>query len=186
MITAMGYFLYAKQQMLDERLTVIKPAQNFQLVNLQDQTIQLNDYQGKVKLIYFFFSSCPDVCLPSNFFLSKVQNELKEKGIFGDKSVMMSITVDPTRDTSEVLKKYASRFQADQKGWMFLRGEESQIKQTAEQLGVMVVKQKDGNFVHSNVILLVDQDGNLRNYYNASDENLTASYIVKDVMTILK
>ena len=69
---------------------------------------------------------------------------------------------------------------------MFLRGEEAKIHKLAEDFGIMVIKEKDGNFSHSNAILLVDPKGKLRNYYDASNPELDADHIVKDVWPFLK
>jgi protein SCO1/2 len=186
MVVVFMYQSTLQQRNIDERLSIIKKAPEFQLTNIQSQTVKMSELDGKVRLVYFFFSSCPDVCLPTTFFLSKIQDELQKQGLFGEDAMILSITVDPDRDTPEVLQAYADRFQADPSGWMFLRGNENETKELAEQYGVMAVKQKDGNFVHSNSILIVDQQGNVRNYYNASDETLEPSYIVKDVVTLSK
>ncbi len=186
MVAVFMYQSTLQQRNIDERLSIIKKAPEFQLTNIQSQTVKMSELDGKVRLVYFFFSSCPDVCLPTTFFLSKIQDELQKQGLFGEDAMILSITVDPDRDKPEVLQKYADRFQADPSGWMFLRGNENETKELAEQYGVMAVKQKDGNFAHSNSILIVDQQGNVRNYYNASDETLEPSYIVKDVVTLSK
>ncbi len=185
-ILSSAYRLWFQTPTLDERLLVIKKAPDFQLTNIQGETVEMKDFTGKVRLVYFFFSSCPDVCLPTSFFLSKVQDSLQEKRLLGDDAVILSITVDPTRDTPQVLQAYAEQFQADPKSWMFLRGDEDFVKKLAEEYGIMVIKQPDGNFSHSNSIMLVDREGNLRNYYNASDEKLVPSYIVNDIQTIAK
>ncbi len=71
-------------------------------------------------------------------------------------------------------------------GWTFLRGEEAKIHKLAEDFGIMVIKEKDGNFSHSNAILLVDPKGKLRNYYDASNPELDVDHIVKDVVTLSK
>ncbi len=181
-----AYRLFIQTPTLDERLTVIKKAPDFELTNNQGETVNMNELNGKVRLIYFFFSSCQDVCLPTSFFLSKVQDSLLDKGLQGEDAVILSITIDPTRDTPEVLQAYADQFQADSASWMFLRGSEDQVKQLAEEYGIMVIKQQDGEFTHTNSILLVDREGNLRNYYNASDEDLVPAYIVKDIQTMAK
>lgn len=185
-IGVVGYRLWIEPTSIDERLTVIKKAPDFELTNIQEKTVKMNELDGKVRLVYFFYSSCPDVCLPTTFFLSKVQNALQEKGVFGDKSMILSISVDPTRDRMEVLRKYAAQFQADANGWMFLLGDEEKVKKLAEEYGIMIIKDKDGNFTHSNSILLIDREGNLRNYYDASNEKLTPEYIVNDIVKLSK
>jgi protein SCO1/2 len=165
---------------------VIKKAPDFQLENLEGKKVSLGDTGGKARLMYFFYSTCPDVCLPTTFMLSKVQDELKKEGYFGDKTALLSVTFDPVRDTPPVLKKFADTYHADQNGWSFLRGDEAQIQKIAEQFGVMVIKDAKGNFSHSNAILLIDKQGNIRNYYDASDVDLKIADMVKDLIRITK
>ncbi|WNR45613.1 SCO family protein [Paenibacillus roseipurpureus] len=172
----------------DERLTAMKAAPAFQLQDLDGKTVTSESMDGKVRLVYFFYSYCPDVCLPTSFLLSQVQDELKKKDLLGAKAEIISITVDPVRDTAQVLKDFGNRFESKPipGGWTFLRGEEAKIHKLAEDFGIMVIKEKDGNFSHSNAILLVDKKGQLRNYYDASRPELDAAHIVKDVVTLSK
>ncbi|UJF32299.1 SCO family protein [Paenibacillus hexagrammi] len=166
----------------------MKAAPDFQLTDLDGKTVSSKDLNGKVRLVYFFYSFCPDVCLPTSFLLSQVQESLKDKGLLGDKAQILSITVDPTRDTPEVLKEFGNRFESKPVpgGWTFLRGNEADTMKLAEDFGIMVIKEKNGDFSHSNAILLVDKKGMLRNYYDAGNPELDADHIVKDVITLSK
>lgn len=167
-------------------LEKIKAAPEFSLQDLSGASVTKEATNGKVRLFYFFYSMCPDVCQPTSFLLSKVQDELKKDKLLGDQAQIMSVTIDPTRDTVEQLKKFNAPFNVDPNGWKFLRGDEKVSLDLAEKFGVTVVKDKDGNITHSNVILLVDKKGDLRTYYNASDVNLTEQTIAKDVKTLAK
>jgi len=189
MIASFAYKLwFAGSGADDERLKAMKAAPAFQLQDLDGKTVSSKDLDGKVRLVYFFYSFCPDVCMPTSFLLSQVQDSLKQKGLLGDKAEIVSITIDPTRDTPEVLKKFGDQFESKPiaGGWTFLRGDEEKTKQLAEDFGIMVIKEKDGNFSHSNAILLVDPKGMLRNYYDAGNPELDADHIVKDVVTLSK
>lgn len=188
MIASFAYKLLSNGGKPDERLTAMKAAPSFNLKDLDGKTVTSQDMNGKVQLVYFYYSFCPDVCLPTSYILSQVQDELKKKDLLGTKAQILSITVDPTRDTPEVLKAFGNRFESKPipGGWTFLRGEESQVAKLAEDFGIMVIKEKDGNFSHSNAILLVDPKGQLRNYYDASNPELTVDHIVKDVVTLSK
>lgn len=188
MIASFAYKLWANGSGPDERLTAMKAAPEFQLQDLDGKTVTSESMNGKVRLVYFFYSYCPDVCLPTSFLLSQVQDELKKKDLLGNKAEIISITVDPVRDTAEVLKAFGNRFESKPipGGWTFLRGEEAKVHKLAEDFGIMVIKEKDGNFSHSNAILLVDPKGQLRNYYDGSNPELDADHIVKDVVTLSK
>jgi len=166
---------------------VIKAAPDFKLDNIDGKQVSLADLSGKAKLVYFYYSSCPDVCSPTTYTISKIQDTLVKKGGFGDKTAIVSITFDPTKDTPERLKEFSGRFNADPKGWYFLRGEEAATAELAQKFGVMVIKDKGGEtFTHSNLILLVDKKGDLRTYYNGSDPDLDVEKIAKDMITLSK
>jgi protein SCO1/2 len=189
MIASFGYKLWfadgAASQ--DDHLKPGKQAPDFQLLNWDEKQVASKDMDGKVRLVYFFYSNCPDVCLPTSFTLSKVQDELKAKGLLGSKADILSITIDPKRDTPAVLKEFGSRFHADTNAWKFLSaGDEKQATDLAEKFGVMVVRDKDGNLSHSNPIIIIDPKGVIRSYYDPSDPMIDANYIVKDVIALSK
>lgn len=163
-----------------------KPGTDFTLQNLDGRNVTLKDTDGKARLVYFYFASCPDVCPLTTHLLSKVQDRLKEKDAFGTKTAILSITFDPVRDTTDALKEYASRFHADLSGWYFLRGEEQYSLDLARKWEIGVQKQPNGDFAHTNVIFLVDKKGQIRHYYNANDLELTEDTIVKDLLALAK
>jgi protein SCO1/2 len=181
MIGTLGYMV-VKGNNPASKLEVMKQAPDFKLTNIDGKSISLAELSGRSKLIYFFYSTCPDVCQPTTYTLSKVQDALVKKGVFGDKTAMASITFDPTKDTTEQLQKFSQSFHADPKGWYFLRGEEAAVIDLAQKYGVMVIKDKDGLFTHNNVILLVDKKGDLRTYYNGSDPDLNVDKIAEDMI----
>ncbi|AFC28031.1 electron transporter SCO1/SenC [Paenibacillus mucilaginosus 3016] len=184
LIGTLGYMLWQGNQ---KQIDVIKPAADFKLENVDGQEVTLSGTQGKARLVYFFFSTCPDVCPPTTYNLSKVQNVLKEKGVFGTKTALMSISFDPTNDTRERLKEFGDRFQADYSGWYFLRGDEKYVIDLAKQYEVLVVKNpKDGSFTHSNLWLLVDAKGQIRTYYKGDAEDLDIEQVAKDLIQISK
>lgn len=168
------------------RLPVIKKAADFSLEGADGKTFGLNDAAGKVRLVYFFWSSCPDVCQPTTFELSKVQQELKVKGLLGTDAVLFSISFDPERDTVEKLKQYSARFEADPDGWKFLRGDEKTVIDLARQYAVSVVKGNDGTFMHTNSVALVDREGNIRKYFVATDGTLNYRQVVQEVEKLAK
>jgi protein SCO1/2 len=169
-----------------EHLKSMKPVPELQLEDLQGKPVTNADFDGKVRLVYFYFSSCPDVCPPTTYSLSQVQEALKEKGYFGDKAQIVSITVDPDIDTPPVLQEFGSRYGVDPVGWKFLRGTEAKSRELAEKYGIMVIEDKAGNISHSNAIMIVDPKGNIRSWYDPSDPALTTEFIVKDVIALSK
>lgn len=184
LIATFSYMLFKGPE---ETIGVLKKAPEFKLENLDGKQIALADTAGKAKLIYFYFSTCPDVCIPTTYTLSKIQAALIEKGAFPDKTALMSITFDPDRDTPERLKEFSQRYNADYRGWYFLRGNQDEVIKLASDFGVMVVKDPGGEtYTHSNLFLLVDGKGDLRTYYSGHDENLDVEKVAEDLIRISK
>lgn len=164
-----------------------KKAPDFSMQNVDGSTVTLADTNGKVRLFYFYFTNCPDVCPPTTYRLSEVQKLLQDKGMFGTDASIVSISFDPERDTLEEIKKWSEKYNADYSGWYFLRGKEEDVAKMMPEFGSSVFKDEDGNFTHLNVITLVDQDGNVRKYYNANDlETASPENIAKDVARLVK
>jgi protein SCO1/2 len=165
---------------------IIKKAADFQLSGIDNEQVSLQSTKGKARLIYFFYTSCPDVCYPTSVFLSKVQDILVGKGDFTKQAEIFSITFDPNRDTVDKLKTFASQYHPDYSGWKFLRGTEEEVKALAYSYGAAVVKDNKGNFVtHTNTIALIDKKGNLRHSYNANDIELTPQLIAADMLKLI-
>ena len=123
--------------------------------------VALEDYRGKVVLIYFGYTFCPDVCPTSLSLMAQALASLEPaerervQGIF--------ISVDPERDTLDVLKEYAPFFHPSIIG---ITGSAEQIAAVAQQYGASYMKQKpnaDGLYVvdHSSITYVVDTQGRL-------------------------
>jgi protein SCO1 len=165
-----------------ESLPILWEAADFELEGTAGETVTLSEHSDKVRLVYFFFSHCPDICIPTTAMLSKVQDELQDRGVFGTETMLYSISFDPDRDTRERLKSFSEGYQADSSGWKFLRGTEQAIKDLAQQYKISVIKDSTGNFLHQNIFSLVDKDGNVRKLYNAGDPEVVASgTLIKEI-----
>jgi protein SCO1/2 len=84
---------------------------------------------------------------------------------FGSKVYFLSITVDPERDTTEVLKRYAEAYKANLAGWAFLTGAPAEIRDIAKRYGIYYKKTPRGDVDHTFLTSLVDQNGTLRVQY---------------------
>nr|WP_102716247.1 SCO family protein [Paenibacillus castaneae] len=178
----MGIYLFITYGMQPKQtLPILKAAPDFQMTDINGEQVSLKSTNGKARIVYFYFANCPDVCPPTTFLLSQVQDKLADSGKLGTKAELISITFDPERDTPEVIRNFASRLDADFNGWHFLRGDEAETNKLAGEFGAPVIKNEDGTFMHMNVITLVDKDGQIRKWINGSDENLTADQIVDEL-----
>ena len=186
----MGYYILMQQNKGDE-LPAQGQGAEFSYLDSDGNTVTLSGTNGKARLLYFFFATCPDVCPPTTALMSKVQDELKEDGVFGSEVEFLSVTIDPTHDTPEVLKDYAERFDTDPNGWKFLRGDEKETAELAEKYQILVTKDDKGNFGHMNLIVLLDKEGQIRDWISANDyfdegeNNLSPSDMAKKIKSVL-
>jgi protein SCO1 len=146
-----------------ERLSTIGPAPAFTLTAQDGLRLSLNELRGKVVVITFIYTSCADACPLLTAKMAGLQDELGKA--FGPKVFFISITVDPERDTPEVLTRYAQAQGADLSGWAFLTGTSEEIRAVARRYGIYSKKQAADDVDHTFLTSLVDQRGTLRVQY---------------------
>jgi protein SCO1/2 len=147
----------------EQRLPTIGPAPGFALTSQDGARVTLADFRGKAVAVTFIFTSCTDTCPLLTHKMALVQDELGPD--FGTKIAFISITVDPERDTPEVLKEYAEAFEANLAGWAFLTGTSSAIREVTRRYGVYASKTAGGEVDHTFLTSLVDPEGDLRVQY---------------------
>ena len=162
-----------------QTLPVYNRLPEFSLVECNGMPMGLNDLRGKVWIADFFFTTCPGPCPRMSARMAELQ-----KALSGQEAVrLVSITVDPANDTSQILTQYAQRFQARKDRWFFLTGEKSSIHHLARD-GFLVGGVEDV-MLHTTRFMLVDQQGQLRGYYDSGDED-SLKQLLADVRTLLK
>jgi protein SCO1/2 len=147
----------------DQRLPTIGPAPDFTLTSQDGARLGLKDLRGKVVAVTFVYAGCADTCPLLTAKLAALSNRLGAD--VGRRVHFLAITVDPERDTPEVLKHYARRHGADGAGWAFLTGSAAQIREVARRYGVYARKTGRGDVDHTFLTSLVDQRGVLRVQY---------------------
>lgn len=181
------YLLISNFAPQKESLPVLQAAPDFSLSDIDGKEVSLESTNGKARIVYFYFANCPDVCPPTTFLLSEVQDLLNKEGMLGTEAELISITFDPVRDTPEVIRAFAKRNFAEFTGWNFLRGEEAATIQLAEDFGVGVRKDEvNQSYIHFNVITIVDKEGQIRKWINGSDEELQPEQIVAYLKQLAK
>ena len=128
----------------------------FQLTDQDGNTVTDQTYQGKLKLIYFGFTFCPDACPTA---LGVMSAALDKLDVAGERVVPMLITVDPERDTPPVLKDYVSNFHPRMVG---LTGTPEQIAQVAKAYRVYYQKipgATAGEYQMDHMLLIYLMDG---------------------------
>lgn len=140
----------------------------------------LADFKGKVVVIFFGFTQCPDVC-PTT--LAEMGKVVKELGAEGDKVQVLFVSVDPERDTPELLKQYVTAFHPS---FLALRGDTEATKAVAKEFKVFFQKQplKTGGYSvdHSAGTFILDQQGRLRLF---AQYGVGAPAVLADIKTLL-
>ena len=167
------------------RLAVIQKAADFSLTTQAGETLRLSGLKGKVLLVSFVFTTCNGTCPATTHRMGQVQQLLKERGQFKDGRVrLLSISLDPVRDTPEVLRGYMRLYDADPATWTFLTGGVDQVAKTIDAWGMWARPAANGQLDHPSRIFLVDPQGRVREIYNLSF--LKPAWVAEDVELLLK
>ncbi|GAO42181.1 SCO family protein [Flavihumibacter petaseus] len=156
--------------------TVWHKAKDFKLVNQLGDTVSMADVPGKVIVADFFFTHCPSICPILTHNMKKLQDALKLKDDtrLADTTFvqLLSFSVDPERDSSVQLKKYADKWGVNHDVWWMLTGNKKEIYDFAineMKLAVVDGNGVDSNFIHTEKVVLLDKDRVVRGYYNGLD-----------------
>lgn len=168
-----------------DKLPVLATINDYQLEDVFHGPHQLNN--EKVKVTAFFYTRCPDICPLTMQDFTKLQSELKLAGVFGDEVEIVSISFDPEYDTTENLRDYAERFQADSEGWRWLRGTQEATRQLANELQVQYEQMGEHFFSHSTTMFLIDQNNQVRALYDMAyrSKPVEIERIVDDVLYLV-
>jgi protein SCO1/2 len=141
----------------------IAVAPEFTLTSQDGAPVALAQFRGKVVAVTFIYTLCANTCPVLTPMMSFVQDRLGAH--FGQEIVFISITVDPERDTPQVLKEYAQAFGANLAGWFFVTGAPDVIRDVTRRYGVFAAKAPDGNIDHTFLTSVIDPRGVLRVQY---------------------
>ena len=140
---------------------VPKKVPAFSFINQHGKIITNKDYEGKVYVIEFFFTTCPTICPRMNANLIQVQNTFKDFEDFG----VASFTINPNHDTPEILKAYADHYGVTNPNWHLMTGDKDAIyKLSNEGFNLYTAQEEDvaGGFEHSGNFALIDKNGFIR------------------------
>jgi protein SCO1/2 len=175
--------------------TVWHRLDNITLVNQLGDTVSLDDINGSIIIADFFFTRCPSICPALTKNMKQLQDAMKMKDsrrrIDSSYVRFISFTVDPERDTPDVLKRYADKYAVNHDTWWFLTGDKKKIYDYALnelKLGLQDGEGVDSNFIHTSKFVLIDKRRNVRGYYDGLDstsmsrlaEDLTLLMLEKD------
>ncbi|MCP4884169.1 MAG: SCO family protein [Flavobacteriales bacterium] len=142
----------------------------FEFTDQNNKQVNNSNFENKVYVVEFFFTSCPTICPRMNENMVKIQNEF-----FGNPSfAIASVSIDPERDSPEVLKAYAKEKGATLKNWYFLTGDKADVYSFSNEGFLLYAgenKDAEGGFEHSGLFALIDKDGYIRSRTVSSGEN---------------
>jgi protein SCO1 len=152
-----------KPQFKSVDITGADYAKDFSLTDQNGKLRTLQDFRGKAVIVFFGFTQCPDVC-PTT--LAEIVQARKLLGADGEKVQAIFVTVDPERDTADVLKAYMANFDP---GFVALRGSPEQLAAMAKDFKVYYKKvpgKTAGSYTmdHSAASYIYDPQGRLRLY----------------------
>lgn len=137
---------------------------NFKLKNQHGEKVKFDDFNGKVVIVVFGYTNCPDVCPTQLNDLTQVVHNLKDEA----KEVqVLFITFDPERDTPEVIKKFLKPFDPS---FIGLTGTVNEVAKVTYYFDVHTIKRSnkegtDYKMGHTSYVYLIDREGEFKNFY---------------------
>jgi protein SCO1/2 len=170
-----------------EPLPILSTVPDFTLTERSGQPFGLNDLRGQVWVADFIFTNCAGTCPIMTTAMTEIQQMAIDEKF--DDVKLLSITVDPERDTLEALQRFAAGYGAVKDRWYFLTGDGAAIQQLANN-GFLLSAAASGGpaaepIIHSNRFVLVDRQGRIRGYYDGTDEE-GAAQLLKDLKKLYR
>ena len=160
-----------------------RKAPDFLLTNQDSILISNDDMIGKVYVLEFFFTRCPDICIEMNQNMKLLDEEFGDSNDFG----IVSITIDPNNDTPSVLKKYSEALDVKSQNWHFLTGEKDYIYDLAN-IGFNIFANQNSNFIggfeHQGYFALIDKDGYIRSRKDSFGNHIMYYLGINDINAI--
>jgi protein SCO1/2 len=165
MVAVVGLGMWTRQDQ-PEPLPVLYDAPSFSLVDQDGQPFSSERLKGQVWVGALIFTNCPGVCPMMTQKMVKLQETVPSPDV-----KLVTFTVDPERDTPEVLKQYARQRGADASRWHLLTGDKAGIFDTARGLKLTAEPATaDTPILHAEYFLLVDRQGRVRGAYDSKDD----------------
>ena len=162
-------------------LGVLNPTRDFTLHDQDGKIFHLKDHRGQIVLLFFGYTSCPDVC-PTT--LSKVARISKLLGSLNQKLLTIFVTIDPKRDTAQKLKEYMQYFGINAIG---LTGTKEEIDAVVDSYKATYEKVETNSsalgymFDHTDYLYLIDPEGKTSHLFHPDDKVQDMTQIIKGV-----
>lgn len=149
-------------------------APDIQMADANGDQFKLSEYRGKLVLIFFGYTNCPDECPATMAHLKLALEALGDKA---QNVQVVMITTDPVRDTPQALKDFLAHFNPTFTG---IPGTQEQLQKTWKDYGVTVL---DGGETHSSFTYVIDKKGDIRETFNP---DTTSDEMAADLKILLK
>lgn len=164
--------------------TIWHKISNMTFTNQLGKKVRLNDLNGKILVIDFFFSRCPSIC-PS---MAKSMKRLQNSYTNSNDSIVqfISVSIDPEHDSVPQLRKYANKYTSNHDSWWFVTGDKKEIYDFAlhEMKANIADVNVDTAFIHTENFFLLDKNRVIRGWYNGLD-TLRQATLVRDIPMLM-
>ncbi|MGX1900470.1 protein SCO1/2 [Thermolongibacillus altinsuensis] len=147
-----------------------------------------SEMEPKVRLLEFVYTNCPDICPNTTFQMKQLKERLEKDGLFGKKVEFLTITIDPKRDTSEVMQAYAKMFEveSDEEGWIFLRGNEDDTKKVADAFNFQYRDPGNGMLIHTTLTYFLDENNRVIDTFGMGEKGFDKEKVYKAILEEVK
>jgi len=157
---------------------------DFDLVDQTGTPRSARDVEGKVRVVSYFFTTCPTICVDMAVGLRRVQGAFKDD----NRLRILSHTAMPEYDSVPVLADYAARNGCGSAQWWLLTGTPEELNRLARTSYFAVLEEGQGwdehSFIHTENLVLVDAEGRLRGYYDGTDPK-AVDQLIADISLLL-
>jgi len=155
----------------------------FSLTNQNGKTITQDDYNDKIYVADFFFTTCQTICPIMTDNMVKIQEKLKKD----DDILLLSHTVTPEIDSVAQLKKYALEKGVNDSKWNLVTGDKKEIYDLARKsyLAAKDVPYSDNDLVHTENFVLIDKKKRIRGFYDGTDSE-SIEKLLEDIKILKK
>ena len=163
--------------------TIYHQIPNFEFINQDSSNITQQDYEGKIYVADFFFTTCPTICPKMKTQMLRIYEKFKDNPKVG----ILSHTIDPRHDTPTVLREFMNNLNIKSKMWQMVTGDKAKIYEIGQKSYIVSATDdptQPGGIVHSGAFVLVDKNRHIRGIYDGTEPE-KVDKLMKDMEVLL-
>ncbi len=156
----------------------------FSFIDQYNKPVSDKDFDGKIYVADYFFTTCKSICPIMNMELTRVYKEFKNKKDF----MILSHTVDPENDSVPQLAEHAKKYGVTDTKWLFVTGSKKELYEMARKSYLLNAEEGNGgeeDFIHTQNFALIDKDKHIRGFYDGTD-SIEVNRLITDIKTLFK